>query len=204
MNLLLPLPLAQVDVETFIIALQELDGVDRELAYNARLQVTVQAIRLVAILQDQGVVHGRIRPGAFHLMNGGSVHLGDSESMVKAGAKSEPMLDWNWNFAAPETSVTRRFFGYPKVRYTHAMDAWGLGATLFWIWCNTYPNTGSGSFYSIENLFHTCGGAPEPVKILVYRFLNNLPRRRELALQPMETSQYKAMVHELSDAVTRY
>ncbi|CBZ49707.1 unnamed protein product [Neospora caninum Liverpool] len=203
LNYLLPVPQTQARIEYLISACQG-SSEQRHLLFNVRLQISVQAIRLVGILQDQGVVHGMITPDAFSVKNGGSVHLGEFDSLVKAGTKAEPMT--NWYFAAPEARVVRRvlFLGLPKVRYTHAMDAWSLGATLFWIWCGNYPHTGEGSTYSIEYLFQTCRRVPEPVKTLIYMFLNPSPTQRLLALQAMDTPQFQEIGEMISSALRQY
>ncbi|KFG99254.1 rhoptry protein ROP7 [Toxoplasma gondii VAND] len=87
---------------------------------------------------------------------------------------------------------------------THTMDAWGLGATIFFIWCFKAPTTGPEEEYSIEFLFSLCRRAPENVKLLVYKLINPSVEARLLALQAMETPEYREMEEQLSAASRLY
>ncbi|KEP60419.1 UNVERIFIED_CONTAM: rhoptry protein ROP7 [Hammondia hammondi] len=65
-NLLPLVPATQVDVERFVEELCELPTEDRPLVDAARVYLTIQAVRLVAHLQDEGVVHGALMPNSFY------------------------------------------------------------------------------------------------------------------------------------------
>ncbi|KEP60401.1 UNVERIFIED_CONTAM: rhoptry protein ROP7 [Hammondia hammondi] len=126
-NLLFLLPSTQADMELFV---DELDGFprgDRPLVDAARLYLTVQAVRLVAHLQDEGVVHGKIVPDCFSLKRDGSLYLRDFGSLVRAGTHVvAPEFE---GFTPPEvreSSEGRRLLPR-KTRMTYAIDAWALG-----------------------------------------------------------------------------
>ncbi|KYF38491.1 rhoptry protein ROP7 [Toxoplasma gondii ARI] len=203
-NLLFLLPPTHVDMEKFVDKLYEVQTEDRPLADAARLYLTVQAVRLVAHLQDEGVVHGKVMPYSFCLKRDGGLYLRDFGSLVRPGTKV--VAENAQDFLPPEVRGSRGglLFGPRKTRMTHTMDAWGLGATIFFIWCFNPPTTGPEEEYSIEFLFSLCRRAPENVKRLVYKLINPSVEARLLALQAMETPEYREMEEQLSAASRLY
>ncbi|KEP60397.1 UNVERIFIED_CONTAM: rhoptry protein ROP7, partial [Hammondia hammondi] len=155
-NLLFLLPPSQVGMELF---LDELDGFprgDRPLVDAARVYLTVQAVRLVAHLQDEGVVHGRILPNSFCLKRDGSLYLRDFGSLVRAGI--QVVAPEFAEFSPPEVRSARRGRNRSprETRMTYAIDAWSLGSTIYFIWCYTPPVTGPNVEFSITFLFRLC------------------------------------------------
>nr|AEP84643.1 rhoptry protein 7 [Toxoplasma gondii] len=203
-NLLLLLPAIEIDMGRFVEELYELPTEDRPLADAARLYLTVQAVRLVAHPQDEGVVHGKILPDSFCLKREGGLYLRDFGSLVRAGTKV--VAENAQGFSPPEVRGSRGglLFGPRKTQVTHGMDAWGLGATIFFIWCFKAPTTGPEEEYSIEFLFSLCRRAPENVKLLVYKLINPSVEARLLALQATETPEYREMEEQLSAASRLY
>ncbi|PIL95960.1 rhoptry protein ROP7, partial [Toxoplasma gondii COUG] len=203
-NMVLLFPPTHVDMETFVDEIGRFPQEDRPLADAARLYLTVQAVRLVAHLQDEGVVHGKIMPYSFCLKRDGGLYLRDFGSLVRAGTKV--VAENAQDFLPPEVRGSRGglLFGPHKTRMTHTMDAWGLGATIFFIWCFNAPTTGPGREYSVEFLFSRCRWVPENVKLLVYKLINPSVEARLLALQATETPEYREMEEQLSAASRLY
>ncbi|KYF38482.1 rhoptry protein ROP4, partial [Toxoplasma gondii ARI] len=202
-NLLFLLPPTHVDMEKFVEELYEVQTEDRPLADAARLYLTVQAVRLVAHLQDEGVVHGKILPDSFCLKRDGGLYLRDFGSLVRPGTK---VVAPNFNqWSPPEArAAAERRFGPRTTTMTYAFDAWTLGTAIFFIWCFGAPDTKSGYEYSVEFFFSRCRRVPENVKLLVYKLINPSVEARLLALQAMETPEYREMEEQLSAASRLY
>ncbi|KAF4646233.1 rhoptry protein ROP4 [Toxoplasma gondii] len=203
-NLLFLLPPTHVDMETFVDEIGRFPQEDRPLADAARLYLTVQAVRLVAHLQDEGVVHGKIMPDSFCLKREGGLYLRDFGSLVRAGAKVVVPAEYD-EYTPPEgRAAARSRFGSGATTMTYAFDAWTLGSVIFLIWCSRAPDTKSGYEYSVEFFFSRCRRVPENVKLLVYKLINPSVEARLLALQAIETPEYREMEEQLSAASRLY
>ncbi|CBZ51830.1 unnamed protein product [Neospora caninum Liverpool] len=130
---LMPKPVASLsNIMLFISATNDVRG-----TLAVRLSLTCQTIRVVAGFNNRGFVHADLRPASFLVSAQGVVFLGIFNRAVAAKrgtrvSKGEP-FDVT---TAPELFHKQtKPFSQPDRK----TDAWALGVTIYYIWCNRFP-----------------------------------------------------------------
>ncbi|ESS33238.1 rhoptry protein ROP18 [Toxoplasma gondii VEG] len=155
-----------------------------ELGLVVRMHLSSQAIRLVANVQAQGIVHTDIKPPNFLLLKDGRLFLGDFGT-YKTNNSVGPAIGTP-GYEPPE----QPFHSY-GVTYTFATDAWQLGITLYCIWCKESPTPADGIWDYLH--FADCSSTPELVQDLIRNLLNREPQKRMLPLQALKTAAFNEM-----------
>ncbi|EPR56762.1 rhoptry protein ROP5 [Toxoplasma gondii GT1] len=170
----------------------------------ARHILTAQLIRLAANLQSKGLVHGRFTPDNLFLMPYGPVMLGDVSALWKVGTRGPAS-------SVPVTYAPREFLNANTATFTHALNAWQLGLSIYRVWCLFLPfglvTPGIKGSWKRPSLlvpgtdslsFFPCAPVPDFVETLIRRFLNFDRRRRLLPLEAMETPEFLQLQNEIS------
>ncbi|KEP62666.1 UNVERIFIED_CONTAM: rhoptry protein ROP8 [Hammondia hammondi] len=175
------------------------------LVHHARLQLTLQLIRLAASLQHYGVVHANFQVCNILLDQRGAVFLSGFAHMVRDGERQDSPI--GRGFAPPETQAERAkiyFTKRAKTLMTLQFDAWTLGLAIYWIWCADVPNTEDAELGGTQWIYRRCRKIPQRVKALLEGFLRYSKEDRLLPLQAMETPEYEELRTELASALPRY
>ncbi|CBZ49709.1 unnamed protein product [Neospora caninum Liverpool] len=199
-------PLMQTNLISLIEGLSRSSDVNSNLAIHARLQLTVQVIKLAASLHHHGVVHGNLQMSSIFIQKNGAVFLGKLRYMVKEGEYSE--FTFGRGFEPPETTdPSRQGRSYdPRKHKRYAFDAWAVGLAIHWIWCEDLPDTESAPLGGTEWIFKRCRNIElsEPVKFLLEGFLRHDPEDRLLPLQATETPQFENIKEMISSVLNQY
>ncbi|EPR60027.1 rhoptry protein ROP8 [Toxoplasma gondii GT1] len=176
----------------------------KSLVHHARLQLTLQLIRLAASLQHYGLVHADFQVRNILLDQRGGVFLTGFEHLVRDGASAVSPI--GRGFAPPETTAERMlpYRQHHPTLMTFPFDTWTLGLAIYWIWCADLPNTEDAELGGIEWIYRRCKNIPQPVRALLEGFLRYSKEDRLLPLQAMETSEYEQLRTELSAVLPLY
>nr|ADH04614.1 rhoptry protein 18 [Toxoplasma gondii] len=155
-----------------------------ELGLVVRMYLSSQAIRLVANVQAQGIVHTDIKPANFLLLKDGRLFLGDFGT-YRINNSVGPAI------GTPGYEPPERPFQTTGITYTFTTDAWQLGITLYCIWCKERPTPADGIWDYLH--FADCPSTPELVQDLIRNLLNREPQKRMLPLQALETAAFNEM-----------
>nr|AHA80114.1 rhoptry protein 18 [Hammondia hammondi] len=166
-----------------------------ELGVVVRMHLSSQAIRLVANVQAQGIVHTDIKPPNFLLLKDGRVFLGDFAT-YRENDSVGPAI------GTPGYEPPEQQFCMGDVTYTFATDAWQLGVTLYRIWCKELPTPADGLLDYLH--FADCPSTPELVQDLIRKLLNQQPKKRMLPLQALKTRAFKEMDSIVKRAAQNY
>ncbi|KFG56549.1 rhoptry protein ROP5, partial [Toxoplasma gondii RUB] len=131
-NYFLLMPAASVDLELLIRPADFGDIFSGQQGRLALHILTAQLIRLAANLQSKGLVHGRFTPDNLFLMPYGPVMLGDASALWKVGTRGPAS-------SVPVTYAPREFLNANTATFTHALNAWQLGLSIYRVWCLVLP-----------------------------------------------------------------
>ncbi|PFH35351.1 rhoptry protein ROP4 [Besnoitia besnoiti] len=182
-NSFMLMPKAHTDLSKVLRALPSYGRQNSDLAYNARLQLTYQVVRLAANLQDQGVVHNDIKPENLLVMRDGRVFLGDFGNVQKARRKIQLHRRSSKRFAA---------------------DSWAVGTVLYIIWCGRPPFNRFTPFSSWQLNYEDCPSLSGHVKHLIEGFLIRSPEHRLLAVPAVRSPEFKQIHEEIRRALPAY
>ncbi|KFG56598.1 rhoptry protein ROP5 [Toxoplasma gondii RUB] len=207
-NYLLLMPAASVDLELLIRSGDFVDIFGGQHGWLTTSILTAQLIRLAANLQSKGLVHGHFTPDNLFIMPDGRLMLGDVSALRKVGTRGPAS-------SVPVTYAPREFLNASTATFTHALDAWQLGLSIYRVWCQVLPfglvTPGIKRSWKRPSLrvpgtdslsFFPCGYVPDFVKTLIGRFLNFDRRRRLLPLEAMETPEFLQLQNEISSSLS--
>ncbi|PFH37586.1 rhoptry kinase family protein (incomplete catalytic triad) [Besnoitia besnoiti] len=173
--------------------------------------LTLRVIRLAAILQTQGLVHGGFTPDNLLMMPDGRLML-SGFGVVRKNGSVGPVTDVKPTYAPP--GFMR---GGKTVKYTYALNAWQLGLTIHQIWCSRLPfrlktpgMSRAGNRPSMDrpgyNIFYfdDCDVIPSPVEGLIKKLLHFRGWRRMLALSAFRSSEYEAIRRDVDSLFESY
>ncbi|KYF38477.1 rhoptry protein ROP8, partial [Toxoplasma gondii ARI] len=144
----------------------------KSLVHHARMQLTLQVIRLLAGLHHYGLVHTFLRAVDIVLDQRGGVFLTGFEHLVRDGDRVVSTVCRG--FEPPELEARRATISYHRDRrtlMTFSFDAWALGLVIYWIWCADLPNTKDAPLGGSDWIFRSCKHIPQPVRTLLAGFL---------------------------------
>ncbi|EPR63977.1 rhoptry protein ROP5 [Toxoplasma gondii GT1] len=207
-NYLLLMPAASVDLELLFRTLDFLYVLRSTEDFLALHILTAQLIRLAANLQSKGLVHGHFTPDNLFIMPDGRLMLGDVSVLRKVGTRGPAS-------SVPVTYAPREFLNASTATFTHALDAWQLGLSIYRVWCLFLPfglvTPGIKGSWKRPSLrvpgtdslaFGSCTPLPDFVQTLIGRFLNFDRRRRLLPLEAMETPEFLQLQNEISSSLS--
>ncbi|ESS31186.1 rhoptry protein ROP8 [Toxoplasma gondii VEG] len=198
-------PRMQTNLQTLGEVLLSHSSTHKSLVHHARLQLTLQVIRLVAGLHHYGLVHTFFRAVDIVLDQRGGVFLTGFEHLVRDGDRVVSTVCRG--FEPPELEARRATISYHRDRrtlMTFSFDAWALGLVIYWIWCADLPNTKDAPLGGSDWIFRRCKNIPQPVRALLAGFLRYPQENRLLPLQAMETPEYEQLRTELSAVLPLY
>ncbi|KYF39564.1 rhoptry protein ROP5, partial [Toxoplasma gondii ARI] len=202
------MPAASVDLELLFRTLDFVYVFRGEEGILAHHLLTAQLIRLAANLQSKGLVHGRFTPENLFIMPDGRLMMGDVSTLRKVGTRGPAS-------SVPVTYAPREFLNANTATFTHALNAWQLGLSIYRVWCLVLPfglvtpgikRTWKRPSLRVPGtdslLFDSCIPVPDFVQTLTRRFLNFDRRRRLLPLEAMETPEFLQLQNEISSSLS--
>ncbi|CBZ51499.1 unnamed protein product [Neospora caninum Liverpool] len=155
-------------------------------ALAARLSVTVQAIKLVAVTSGRGILVSNISPENFFPSRDGILYFGGFSSKVAANKLYYETEGGALVEEPPNVTSRGR-------RFTAEDNAADLGRTLFGLWCGgSLPEDEPSGRADVD--FSNCGtDLPDPVKKLIMGVSGSHGRAPLSASQVLDTPNYQEL-----------
>ncbi|PHJ22861.1 rhoptry protein 5b [Cystoisospora suis] len=125
-------PVVQAALKTVIRGMRSAKPTANALGLHvARMSMSLQMLRLGAILQELKIVHADINPNNILVSKEGLLYLADFGVMYKEGKRTSP-VSRTLGYAPPELLRA-------KTRMDHLIDSWEFGGTIHELWCGYAP-----------------------------------------------------------------
>ncbi|KFH04224.1 rhoptry kinase family protein ROP23 (incomplete catalytic triad) [Toxoplasma gondii VAND] len=201
-NLFVLMPRPATSLSDLVSFMSTTKNIGQTLA--VRLSLTLQTIRVVAGFNNRGFIDADIRPASFFVNAKGLVFLGifTRTTIAKRGRRASGRRQFDVA-TAPELVFREKVF----FRRDEKTNAWALGITLYYIWCNRFPFgilDGDSApppelFQPVPPEFGVCvHNMPDPVKVLVAELLDRQRRARPTANTAMQREIFRHLQDLLS------